>query len=242
MNDFEQRNERHIRALGADEESQRLTRQWFDRVSTFEYSYHFTWLGRPIIQFPQDVVAAQEIIWATKPDLIIETGIAHGGSLIFYASLLELLGGDGLVLGIDVDIRAHNRAEIEKHQMSKRIRMIQGSSTDPDVVAQVRKQAMGRKSVMVVLDSNHTRDHVAAELDAYADLVTKGNYLLVFDTVIEDMSPGAFPNRPWGKGDNPKIAVHRFLERDRRFEIDRRIQDKLLITVAPDGYLRRVAD
>ena len=199
-------------------------------------------MGRPVIQYPQDMVALQELIWETKPDLIIETGIAHGGSIIFFASMLELLGGDGHVLGIDIDIRAHNRVEIEKHPMFKRISMIEGSSIDPATVSQVEQFAEGKKSVMVILDSHHTHAHVMAELEAYSPLVTKDCYLVVLDTVVEDLPADMFPDRPWKHGDNPKTAVWEFLKTNKRFVIDPVIPQKLLMTSAPDGYLKCVAD
>jgi cephalosporin hydroxylase len=210
-----------------------------------KYSYNFSWMGRPIIQYPQDMVAMQEIIWTVKPDLIIETGIAHGGSLILSASMLELnatCGGpkEAQVLGVDVEIRAHNRKAIEAHPMARRISMIEGSSIEPDVITQVMEKAHGKSPVVVLLDSNHTHDHVLAELNAYAPLVSVGSYCVVFDTVIEDMPANLFPDRPWGKGNNPKTAVQTWLEGHPEYEIDRSIQDKLLITVAPDGYLKRI--
>lgn len=210
-----------------------------------KYSYNFSWLGRPIIQYPQDIVALQEIIWATQPDLIIETGIAHGGSLIFSAAMLELNAacggnGDAQVLGIDIDIRAHNRAAIEAHPMSKRITMLEGSSVCRDIVAQVHARAAEKEAVLVCLDSNHAHEHVLAELDAYAPLTSVGSYCVVFDTVIEDLPAGLFPDRPWDKGDNPKTAVHQWLKRHPEFEIDKAMNDRLLITAAPDGYLKRV--
>jgi len=211
----------------------------FVKESTLpKYSYNFTWLGHPIIQYPQDMIAVQEIIWKVKPDLIIETGIAHGGSLIFYASMLELIGNNGQVLGIDIDIREHNRVEIEKHPMYKRIDMIQGSSIDEKIAKQVYNFVKGKKRVMVFLDSMHTHDHVLKELQFYSQLVTKASYLVVFDTVIEDMPDDMFPDRPWGKGNNPKTAVWEFLKTNDRFEIDKEMENKLLITVAPDGYLK----
>ena len=210
-----------------------------------KYSYHFEWMGRPIIQYPQDILAVQEIIWSVKPDLIIETGIAHGGSLIFSASMLELnaiSGGpkDAEVLGIDIDIRAHNRAAIEAHPMVRRITMIEGSSVTQGVIAQVNQKAVGKRSVLVLLDSNHTHDHVLAELEAYARLATVGSYCVVFDTVIEDMPDEAFADRPWGKSNNAKTAVWDYLKRHPEFSIDKSIQYKLLVTVAPDGFLKRV--
>lgn len=232
-----------------------------------KYSYNFSWQGRPIIQYPQDMVAMQELVWTTKPDLIIETGIAHGGSLIFSASMLALLdmcdaieAGETLdprtshrkVLGIDIDIRAHNRAAIEAHPMASRVQMIQGSSIAPEIVEQVRNIAANYSRVLVCLDSNHTHDHVLAELQAYAPLTSKGSYCVVFDTVVEDMPKSMFPDRPWGPGNSPKTAVREYLRclaaegrlaadgTPLTFEIDHSIENKLLITVAPDGYLRRI--
>jgi cephalosporin hydroxylase len=232
----------NIEALKSAGDMQAVSRLWFQMSAKLRYSYNFTWLGRPIIQLPTDIVALQEIIWSVRPDLIIETGVAHGGSLIFSASMLELLGGDGFVIGVDIDIRAHNRAEIEKHPMSQRITLLQGSSTSAEIISQVRQKAKGRKSIMVMLDSNHTHEHVARELELYSPLVTKGSYLVVLDTVIEQMDEDAFPDRPWGRGDNPLTAVHQFLDKNDRFAIDRDIEAKILLTVAPDGYLRCVKD
>lgn len=224
---------------------------------TPKYSYNFTWQNRPIIQYPQDMIAVQEIIWQVKPDLIIETGIAHGGSLIFSASMLAMLdmvdaiesGATTMspsestrkVLGIDIDIRDHNREAIEAHPMASRIQMIQGSSVAPDIVDQVKQIASGYNRIMVFLDSNHTHDHVLAELEAYAPLTSVGSYCVVFDTVVEDMPKEMFLDRPWGPSDNPKTAVWKYLEMHKEFEIDKSIQHKLLITVAPDGYLKRVS-
>ncbi|MDU9389180.1 cephalosporin hydroxylase family protein [Pseudomonas japonica] len=227
-----------IQAQGQDEQLKGLARDFFNESAKHKYSYHFSWMGRPIIQLPQDMLAMQEIIWRVKPDLIIECGIAHGGSIIYYASLLELQG-HGEVLGIDLDIRPHNREAIESHQMARRISMIEGSSIDPAVVEQVRAIAEGKK-VILVLDSNHTHEHVLEELRAYAPLVALGSYCVVMDTVVEDMPPEFFPDRPWGPGDNPKTAVWAYLKENSDFEIDQQMQDKLLISVAPDGYLRRV--
>ncbi|WP_439409366.1 cephalosporin hydroxylase family protein [Bradyrhizobium sp. DASA03076] len=234
-----------IALMGTDPELAAATRSWMDRANRAKYSYHFEWMGRPVIQYPQDVLALQEIIWSVKPDLVIETGIAHGGSLVLSASLLELnaiSGGpqDAQVLGIDIDIRAHNRAAIEAHPLARRISMIQSSSVAPEVVSAVKARAAGKRSVLVILDSNHTHDHVLAELEAYADLTTVGSYCIVFDTVIEDMPEDAFADRPWSRGNNAKTAAWDFLARHPEFEIDKSIQHKLLITVAPDGYLKRI--
>jgi len=220
-----------------------------------KYCYNFEWLSRPIIQFPQDMVAMQELIWQVKPDLIIETGIAHGGSLIMSASMLAMIdyceaveGGVALdpqatkrrVLGVDIDIRQHNRIAIEAHPMSHRIDMIEGSSIEPETIAQVKGAAAGFERVLVILDSNHTHDHVYAEMEAYAPLASNGSYCVVYDTIVEDLPEDAFPDRPWGKGNNPKTAVWEYLKTHPEFEIDQSVQNKLLITVAPDGYLKRV--
>lgn len=205
-----------------------------------QYSYNFSWMGRPIIQYPQDMIAMQEIIWEIKPDLIIETGIAHGGSLIYYASLLELIG-HGEVLGIDIDIRKHNRAEIEKHPMVKRIHMIEGSSISNDTVEKVKEYAKGKLKVIVCLDSNHTHEHVLSELNLYAPLVSPGSYIVAFDTIVENLPEGYFSQkRPWGIGNNPMTAVEEFARTNDSFIIDKEIDNKLLISVAPKGYLKRI--
>ena len=232
-----------------------LTHDWMIQAFKNRYMYNFESMGRPIIQTPIDMVAMQELIWQIKPDLIIETGIAHGGSLIFSASMLALLDmcdaietGEKLdpkvsrrkVLGIDIDIRAHNRTAIEAHPMASRIEMIQGSSIAPEIINQVRAIAAEYSRVLVFLDSNHTHDHVLAELQAYAPLTSKESYCVVFDTIVEDMPKELFPNRPWGPGDNPKTAVWEYLKTHPEFEIDKSIHQKLLITVAPDGYLKRI--
>lgn len=235
----------NIERLGCDEKVKRQSIDWIRDTAKYKYSYNFSWMGRPIIQYPQDIVAMQEIIWRLKPDLIIETGIAHGGSLVFSASMLELnvlCGGpsDAEVLGIDVDIREHNRSAIESHPMSRRISMVEGSSIDPQTIKAVTLKAKQKQTVLVCLDSNHTREHVLEELNAYAPLVTPGSYCVVFDTVVDDLPSELYPDRPWGPGNSPKTAVHEFLKVHPEFEIDRSIPDKLLITVAIDGYLRRV--
>jgi len=243
MNDadkFRAEVEDNIEGLKQDRDVQALSRVWLREITRHKYAYNFSWMGRPIIQFPQDMIAMQEIIWNVQPDLIIETGIAHGGSLIYYASLLEMLGGDGYVLGIDIDIRAHNREAIETHPMFKRIRMIEGSSVSDEVAAQVAKHSRDRKSVLVVLDSNHTHEHVLNELELYAPHVTRDSYIVVFDTLIEDMPGDLAQDRPWGIGNNPKTAVHEFLSGTDEFVVDSEIESKILITVAPGGYLKRV--
>ena len=243
-----------ITEQGKNHELRVLSSQWISAATGSRYSYHFAALGRPIIQYPQDIVAMQELIWQVRPDVIVETGIAHGGSLILSASMLALLDycdavelGELLdprrpkrfVIGVDIDIRAHNRAAIEAHPMSSRIHMVQGSSIAPEIVAQVRAKVGGASRVLVSLDSNHTHDHVLAELEAYAPMVTQGSYCVVFDTIIEDLPEGTYPDRPWGRGDNPKTAVWKYLDTHPEFEIDDAIDNKLLISVAPHGFLRR---
>lgn len=250
-----------------DTDWQKMSNAWVHRALEQRYVYNFSWMGRPIIQLPQDMEAFQEIVWDVKPDLIIETGIAHGGSLIFSASLLALLDytdavNEGTVLdpqkpkrrvlGVDIDIREHNRIAIEAHPMANRIDMIQGSSVADDVMEQVRAAAAKAKRVLVCLDSNHTHEHVLAELERYAPLASKGSYCIVFDTIVEDMPAALYPDRPWAPGDNPKTAVHEYLKslkaapqngadgQPLQFDIDYSVEDKLLLTVAPDGFLKRV--
>jgi len=239
--EFEATNARKIAEMSQDPRLAEQSRDWILAVAPYQYTYHFTWLGRPIIQLPQDIVALQEIIWKVKPKYIVETGIAHGGSLIFSASMLQLIGGEGRVIGVDIDIRAHNRAAIEEHPMAHRIDLIQGSAIDPAIVAQV-KERVKDGPVIVILDSNHTHEHVLAELEMYSPLVKKGSYLIVMDTLVEDMPKELYPDRPWGPGDNPKTAVREFLKTNKRFEVDAPFEAKLLLTVAPEGYLKCVAD
>lgn len=264
---FEQERRESVATYPRDKEWQALSNQWLDRAFRQKYMYNFTSLGRPIIQLPGDMVAFQEIVWDVRPDLIIETGIAHGGSLILSASMLALLDycdaaekgalidpskPTRRVLGIDIDIRAHNRKAIESHPLASRIDMIQGSSIAEETLAQVRKAAAGYSRVLVCLDSHHVHDHVLAELHAYAPLVSKGSYCLVFDTIVEDLAADMFPDRAWKPGDNPKTAVHAYLAELKKngatgadgealaFEIDKSVEDKLLLSVAPDGFLKRV--
>lgn len=236
---FATERKENIRKMQKDLSLKELALKFLVKSFRYNYSYNFDWLGRPFIQVPQDIVALQEIIWKTKPDLIIETGIAHGGGLIFYASMLELLG-EGEVIGIDVEIRPHNRKEIEKHPLSKRIIMFEGSSTDNKIVKEVEKVVKRHKKVMVCLDSLHTHEHVLNELNIYSKFVTKGNYLVVFDTVIKFFPKGFFKDRPWDKGNNPYTAVKEFLKHNKNFVVDKEIENKLLITCAPGGYLLRV--
>ncbi len=260
MNSTEQFSEEvkeNVRQLGASSELEGKSIDWMQAVcAEGNYLYNFSWLGRPIIQYPQDIYAVQELIWRVKPDLVIETGIAHGGSLMLSASLLALLDlaeacamdvtlnpreSHRKVLGIDIDIRSHNRKAIEAHPLASRIQMLEGSSISCDMVDRVQEIAENYERVMVFLDSSHTHDHVMSELNAYAQLVSIGSYCVVFDTLIEDLPTGSFPNRPWDKGDNPRTAVEAFLNTTDSFVVDEMMADKLQVTVAPGGFLKRVA-
>ncbi|BBB66514.1 cephalosporin hydroxylase [Undibacterium sp. YM2] len=243
---FEAERDARIEQLGKDLEFQAQSRDWLEQSMRRQYVYNFSWLGRPIIQNPIDMMAMQELIWTVQPDLIIETGIAHGGSIIYSASLLELnaaCGGnpDAKVIGIDIDIREHNKEAILQHPMSRRIQMLQGSSVATEIVDQVKAIAQGKQKVLVFLDSNHTHEHVLAELQAYAPLVTKDSYCVVFDTFVEDVPADVFDNRPWQPGNSPKTAVHEYLKTHPEFVIDKAMDYKLQITVAPDGFLKRVS-
>ena len=255
IKEFEEQKTARIKSFGQDEGFKNRSLTWLEESMRKSYVYNFSCLGRPIIQNPTDIVAMQEIIWEVKPDLIIETGIAHGGSLILSASMLAMLdmceaieAGVSInpktskrkVLGLDIDIREHNKKAIEEHPMSSRIQMIQGSSIDSNVVSQVHEIAKNYKKILICLDSNHTHEHVLAELKAYATLVSVGSYCVVFDSFVEDVPADVFQDRPWGPGNNPKTAIWEYLKTHPEFEIDKSIQNKLLITVAPDGYLKRV--
>jgi cephalosporin hydroxylase len=252
---FDDEVKKNLENLRADKDLQALSRVWIREITRHKWAYNFSWFGRPAIQFPNDAWAMQEIIWQVKPDLIIETGIAHGGSLIFSASMLALLDvcdaieqrksidpskSERKVLAVDIDIRAHNRVAIEAHPMASRIQMIQGSSIAPEIVAQIKAIAADYSRILVCLDSNHTHEHVLEELKAYAPLVSKGSYCVVFDTIVEDLPADMFADRPWGPGNNPKTAVWEFLKTHPEFEINKSIDNKLLISVAPDGFLKRL--
>lgn len=251
---FKDEGNKEITEIGKSIEVKEATNKWINIVNNYKYSYHFEHMGRPIIQYPQDMVAIQELIWNIKPDLIIETGIAHGGSLILSASMLALIDyceaveqnksldpkdSKRKVLGIDIDIRKHNKEAVLNHPMSHLIKMIQGSSIEKDTIKQVRDFAKDYKKILIFLDSNHTHEHALAELEGYSDLVSVGSYCVVFDTIIEDLKDSDFSDRPWDIGNNPKTAVWQFLKTHDEFVIDKEIQDKLQITVAPDGYLKR---
>jgi cephalosporin hydroxylase len=248
--------ENNIQSLTQDNMLKSLSNMWLRDVAPHKWSYNFRWLDRPAIMLPNDGWAMQELIWKIKPDLIIEAGIAHGGSLIYYASILAMLDvADALengakmdpketkrkVLGLDIDIRKHNKDAIEAHPMFNWIEMIEGSSVSAQTVDYVRAEAAKSKTIMVVLDSNHTHEHVLAELEAYAPLVSVGSYCVVFDTIVEDMPADLQPDRPWGPGNSPKTAVWKYLATHPEFEIDHSIDNKLQITVAPDGFLKRTS-
>jgi len=209
-----------------------------------KYSYAFSWMGRPIIQLPDDMVRIQEAIFATKPDVIIETGVAHGGSLIFYASLFEAMGA-GRVIGVDIEIRPHNRAAIEAHPMSKRITLIEGSSTAPQIVAQVRALIQPADRVMVILDSNHSKAHVADELASYGPMVTPGCHLLAQDGVMELVAGMPRTDSDWN-WNNPRAAVAEFLDAHPEFKLAKAArpfdesQDVPDCSHHPDGWLLRV--
>jgi cephalosporin hydroxylase len=237
--EFKEERKKRIAANKNNAELQEAAQSFNLESNKAQYSYNFSWMGRPIIQYPQDMIAMQEIIWEVKPDLIIETGIAHGGSLVYYASLLELIG-NGEILGIDIDIREHNKKAIEAHPMFKRIKMIEGSAVSNEIIEEVKEQAKGKERILVSLDSNHTHKHVLQELKLYSQFVSLNSYLVVFDTIVEDLPNDYLPGRPWRKGNNPKTAMHEFLKENNHFTIDKSIDNKLLISVAPQGYLKRI--
>jgi cephalosporin hydroxylase len=267
VEEFEREKNERIAGYGSDEVFRVASRNWLEMSMAKKYVYNFSWMDRPIIQYPQDIVAMQELIWQVRPDVIVETGIAHGGSLVLSASVLALLDyadaverGEVLdprvrkrkVIGVDIEIREHNRAAIQSHPMSSGISMIQGSSVDANTIQQVYDLVGDSERVLVCLDSNHTHDHVLQELEAYAPLTSIGSYCVVFDTFVEDTHTDLFPDRPWGKGNNPKTAAAAYLKaldtegreakdgKPMRFEIDHEMENKLQITVAPKGFLRRL--
>lgn len=229
------------KAMAKDSVLKQKSVDWMLHADKYKYTYNFSWLGRPIIKYPQDIVIMQELIWRVRPDLIIETGIAHGGSIIFSSSMMELLGNGGKVIAVDIDIRKHNRDEIEKHPMMKNITMLEGSSVDEKIVKQIADYAKGFNNVMVVLDSNHSHDHVFRELELYSPLVSVGSYILLPDTFVEFFPKGYVTDRPWDVGNNPYTAMEAFMKTTSAFVKDEAITDKLLITEAlGGGYLKRI--
>lgn len=237
---FAQEKKERLAAYAKDAQWREDTNAWVKSAFDKHYMYNFSWMGRPCIQFPQDMVAMQQLIWEIKPDLIIETGVAHGGSSVMYASMLELMG-KGKVISIDIDIRPHNRKALEEHSMFKRIELIESSSVAQDTVSYVAEQAKSAETVLVVLDSNHTHEHVLAELNAYAKLVSVGSYVVVFDTIIERLPQGFFDNRPWDVGNSPMTALDVFIELNPNFVVDEDYDNLMQISAAPRGYLKRVS-
>ncbi len=235
---FELERAEAIKEMGNDKELRQKSLDWMLHADKYKYTYNYSWMGRPIIKYPNDILILQEMIWNLKPDYIVETGIAHGGSIIFSSSMLELLG-HGEVIAVDIDIRQHNREEIEKHPMAKRITMIEGSSVDPMIVNSIKEKVKGKK-VLVCLDSNHTHEHVLEELRMYADMVNVGSYIVCPDTFVEYFPKGYCDDRPWDVGNNPMTALIAFLKEDDRFIIDKDIDNKLMITEGFDGYLKRI--
>lgn len=241
IEEFKKERAEAMEAMSKDTELKEKSVDWMLHADKYKYTYNFSWLGRPIIKYPQDIAIMQELIWKVRPDLIIETGIAHGGSIIFSSSMMELLGNGGKVIAVDIDIRKHNREEIEKHPMYKNITMLEGSSVDEKIVQQISDYAKDFKNVMIVLDSNHSHDHVYRELELYTPLVSVGSYILLPDTFVEFFPKGYVTNRPWDVGNNPFTAMEAFLKTTTDFVKDETITDKLLITEAlGGGYLKRV--
>jgi cephalosporin hydroxylase len=239
--EFQKEREDAQREMLKDAELKQKSLDWMLHADKYKYTYNFTWMGRPIIKYPQDIAIMQELIWDVRPDLIIETGIAHGGSIIFSSSMMELLGNKGKVIAVDIDIRKHNRDAIEKHPMMKNITMLEGSSVDEKIVQQIADCAKNFKKVMVVLDSNHSHDHVLRELELYSPLVSIDSYILLPDTFVEFFPKGYVTNRPWDVGNNPYTAMEAFLKTTDEFVKDEAITNKLLITEAfGGGYLKRV--
>ena len=237
---FKKERIEEIEKMAKDEDLKKKSLDWMIHADGYKYTYNFTWLGRPIIKYPNEIVLMQEMIWEVKPDLIIETGIAHGGSIIFSASMLELIGDDGEIIAIDIDIREHNRKEIENHRLFKRITMLEGSSVSDEIIDKLKEIAKKKKRIMVFLDSNHTHDHVLKELELYTEFVTVGSYIVLPDTFIEYFPKGYFSDRSWDVGNNPMTALREFLSKNNNFIIDKEKENKLLITEAFNGYLKRI--
>lgn len=238
--EFEAHKREMSLALGRDETAFQHAVDTLVHLDKYDYAYLWSWMGVPIIQMPADILATQEVIWNTKPDIIIETGVARGGSMIFMASLLQVIG-KGRVIGVDIDIRAHNRDSIETHLLAPRISLIEGPSTAPETLQRVQAEIPAGASVMVVLDSDHSRDHVLSELRTYGPLVTEGHYLVVADTLLgrQDMSQAPTKrSKVWYPGDEPYAALKAYMGETDRFEIDEALNGKLVLSSSPGGYLR----
>ena len=231
-------------AIGSPEAFSLISRAWLRSGWDNKYVYGFTWMGRPIIQLPEDMIRIQELIYGIRPDVVIETGIAHGGSLIFYASLMKAMG-HGRVIGIDIDIRPHNRAAIEKHELFDRIEMIEGSSIDLAVVDSVRELTKRGEKALVVLDSHHSRAHVLAELRAYAEFVSIDSYIIACDGIMQDLVGAERTSADWAIN-NPQTAIKDFLSERDDFILETpgeifnegRITER--VTYWPNAYLKRV--
>lgn len=240
---FERERIIRIREQGKNKELIRRADAFIVSASQAKYTYNFTWFGVPIFQHPEDIIALQEIIFRVKPEVIVDVGTARGGTAIFYASLLKLIGG-GRVISVDIDIRVHNRDTIRRHPLARLVDLVEGSSTDPTTVAKVKRLIRGKKPVLISLDSLHSGTHVAGELALYSKLVTRGSYLVVCDTVLKKLPRSTYPKdhatRPWSEKDNPGTAVDKFLRKNKRFIVDTDIDHKLLISCAAGGYLKRV--
>ncbi len=229
-----------IKKMNSDKYFKELTMKWIKKSIKYKYVYNFTWMGRPIIKYPNDMIVMQEIFWEVKPDLVIETGIAHGGSIIYSASLLKMMGIKRFkVIGIDIDIRAHNLKEINRSSMRKYIKMFEGSSVDEKITKKIFTYAKKFKKILVILDSNHTHDHVSRELEIYSKLVSKDSYIILPDTYIGYLPNNTFPNRPWTKNDNPMTALQAFLKKNKKFKIDKYKSSKSMITEAMNGYVKK---
>ncbi|MDX2256960.1 MAG: CmcI family methyltransferase [Pseudanabaenaceae cyanobacterium bins.39] len=251
LKNFELESIENIKKLSSDPEVKNVSQEWINKTGPHKYVYNWRWMGLPIIQLPADVVATQEIIWMVKPTVIIETGVARGGSLIFNASQLALLdlceNGKASIeeskrrcIGIDIDIRQHNRDAIVSHPLSPMIQLIEGSSISDQTLNKVKNLLHPEDKVLVILDSNHTHDHVKAELEQYSPLVSCGSYIIVHDTGIEYAVESLFHNRDWGIGNNPLTASKEFLLSNKNFQVDQIVSGKLQITSSPDGYLKRI--
>ena len=238
--EFEKRNSEFVKNMAIDRRIKKLSAEWMNHVLEYEYHYHFSWLGMPMIQFPSDILVLQELVWRLEPDLIVDVGVARGGSVIFFASMLSLIGNEGHVVGVDIDFRAHNLKAIKEHKLYRNVTLIEGSSTDKDVKSQLISIANKANKVMVILDSNHSHEHVLMELETYTAFVTLDSYIVVFDTVIEEIPEKFNEGKPWSRGNSPKTAVDCFLEGNNKFILDRSFEEKALITSAPGGFLRRV--
>lgn len=239
--EFETHKRKQSLALGQDTEVFQGSIDHMLQLDPYDYSYLWSWMGAPIIQMPADVMATQEVIWNTQPDIIIETGVARGGSVLFMASLLQLIG-KGLVIGVDIDIRAHNRDTIEKHPMSKRVTLIEGPSTSDAVLSQIRAKIPNGAKVMVVLDSDHSRDHVLDECRTYGPLVTPGCYMVVADTMIGHVAEKDSPqnrSKSWFAGNEPLSALNDYLTESDLFDVDPVLNGKLVLSSSPGGYIRR---